>query len=429
MLKADRFINQRGRRILSGTEVAQGKQRVTNPDQRPAKSPRIAIPAAQGGRLLRMVWVRKKLLAAGMLACAFLGGVYYFSTPLIGEGEAPAEAVAIAMSDVPALPKIQLSGQNLTEEKTDLERQLRVKETELAALTCPPASLFAVADPQLLSERVQSLNRAFWEAEKLRLEAETGLAFLERAVRDGEDLGQPVRETHAGLKQESPGEETGPNQRELYLLNSAHQRLIESQAALDQLLVQYGPAHARVLEMKSRIRLTQAWLQNRQELPADAVRQAGSQNNAPQWIQAARQKVRKAEARENSLLAQSESEQTALWELNEQSLQREILAHDLKRMRTKHELLLKRIYSLNQAQKQRNTLVSASRVGRETQPSRPGLIFAVSQLIGVIAGLGLICAVEFREDRLQTPQDSEAATRSPRFGQPRRVEADRKNRD
>jgi polysaccharide biosynthesis transport protein len=300
--------------------------------------------------------------------------------------------------------------QILTQQKDELDRQLRTKEKELLKLQESGDVLSSEDDKNNVAlARFSSINNAFTQASMRRLELEARQQALKKAIARGEsidaylirDLDRIGRESVAqglGLRMESESFE---------LHRNAERRAIANdQLELQQLSAVFGPNHPRVQMLEERIRLGSEVMKNERVSPEQkAKNQQTMQNLALMLLEA---DIKEAKIVENDLKEQCQIEKAVAVEFNAKRAPYVALEMELKRLRGFYETLNLRIRQVDLGGDA--GAISTQVVEPAQEPSSPvepnwRKIALVCSLMGLLLGLSLCYLFEWWDTSYRGPED------------------------
>jgi polysaccharide biosynthesis transport protein len=300
--------------------------------------------------------------------------------------------------------------QILTQQKDELDRQLRTKEKELLKLQESGDVLASEDDKNNVAlARFSSINNAFTQASMRRLELEARYQALKKAVSRGEpidaylirDLDRIGRESVAqglGLRVESENFE--------FHRNAERRAIANDQLELQQLSDVFGPNHPRVQMLQERIRLANEAMSNERLSPEQKVKnQQTMQNLALLLLES---DIKEAKIVENDLKEQCQIEKTVAVDFNAKRAPYVALEMELKRLRSFYDTLNLRIRQVDLGGDA--GAISTQVVEPAQEPSAPvepnwKKIALVCSLMGLVLGLSLCYLFEWWDTSYRGPED------------------------
>lgn len=299
----------------------------------------------------------------------------------------------------------------LSQEKTQLEEQLRQKENEvLHARRSAGELVIRDADSGLnvVVERALNLNQRLVEAQNQRLEAQANLVAIESAVRRGEDLQQYVTKTLDLVGREFMLQELGLSQTDAYSLARIQEQLVQDHAAYKTARQFYGPNHPKIHDLQQRIATAEEFLSGRQKLLDGELRAVRDRELGPLLLRVARQKLQVAQQHEQAIRASFEEEKRRAMNLDGNMARLEVLSLELKRLRNFHDVLLERIKNIDLGTEQdglRTAVLSYPEVpDRPVWPKLP-MVGGICLAGGLLCGLLLVLLLDSLDDRYRAPEE------------------------
>ncbi len=305
----------------------------------------------------------------------------------------------------------------LTQQKEKLEEELRAKENELLALRSK-SGVIREAGKGTTTEvkRALALNEALIEARRERLNAETQVAAVENAVRQGENLHRQAVELLDDVGRDMLRQELGLSVADSQSIQQVKQQILKDRAELQSLSEMCGPAHHRVRQIQARIESAQEYLRNQQQNALSQDRQMSNEELAPLLLTISRQRYQQALDQESSILRSYEEEKKRAIALEQNVAAIEIVEHDVDRLRNFYDVVVERIKNVDLGQD--NELVRTSIVSHPTavrQPVSPKSrsVALVSVFLGLLAGIGIVYVRDLLDDRFRSLEDLESQVRTP----------------
>lgn len=300
--------------------------------------------------------------------------------------------------------------QILTQQKDELDRQLRAKEKELLTLQESGDVLSSEDDKNNVAlARFASINNAFTQASMRRLELEARHQALKKTIARGEsidaylirDLDRIGRETVAqclGLRLDSENYE---------FHQSAERRAIANdQLELQQLSAVLGPNHPRLLLLQERIRLASQSMRNERLTPEQKVKnQQALQNLALLLLES---DIKETKIVETDLKNQCQIEKVAAVEFSAKRAPYVALEMELKRLRGFYDTLNLRIRQVDLGGDAGAISTQVIEPAQEpTSPVEPNWrkIALVCTLMGLLFGVSLCYLFEWWDTSYRGPED------------------------
>ena len=300
--------------------------------------------------------------------------------------------------------------QILTQQKDELDRQLRAKEKELLTLQERGDVLSSEDDKNNVAlARFSSINNAFTQASMRRLELEARHQALKKAIARGEsidaylirDLDRIGRETVAqclGLRLDSENYE--------FHQDAERRAIANDQLELQQLSTVLGPNHPRVLMLQERIRLAGQSVKSERLTPEQkAKNQQALQSLALLLLES---DIKEAKIVETDLKNQCQIEKAAAVEFSAKRAPYVALEMELKRLRGFYDTLNLRIREVDLGGDA--GAISTQVIERAQEPTLPvepnwKKIALVCSLMGFLFGLSLCYVFEWWDTSYRGPED------------------------
>jgi len=299
----------------------------------------------------------------------------------------------------------------LTKEKVEIEEELDKKNAELLDLRDHGEMLgIKVGDSRLnvVVQRAVSLNDKLIEARNERLQAQTRLAVIESALRQGEDMQQCLLAMIDTVGREVMMRKLGLKTNDPYASSSIQREMLNNQAELQSLRRIYGSENRRVLELENQIRLADHYLQNHQYQEAEQARRISEEMLGPMLHSIAQQQVEQALTLENTILANYEIAKEEASQLDHTLAKLEIVDRDLARLQAFYEVVQQRLTDINLGQEHgliRTSVLAHPKVPLDpVWPSLP-TVGVLSILMGFAVGLGIVYAQDLLDDHFRSPEE------------------------
>jgi succinoglycan biosynthesis transport protein ExoP len=300
--------------------------------------------------------------------------------------------------------------QILTQQKDELDRQLRAKEKELLKLQESGDVLSSEDDKNNVAlARFSSINNAFTQASMRRLELEAHYQALKKAIARGEsidaylirDLDRIGRENVAqclGLRLDSENYE--------FHQNAERRAIANDQLELQQLSTVLGPNHPRVLMLQERVRLAGQTVKSERLTPEQkATNLQALQNLALLLLES---DIKEAKIVETDLKNQCQIEKAAAVEFSAKRAPYVALEMELKRLRGFYDTLNLRIRQVDLGGDA--GAISTQVIEPAQEPMSPvepnwKKVALVCSLMGLLFGLSLCYMFEWWDTSYRGPED------------------------
>ena len=303
----------------------------------------------------------------------------------------------------------------LTREKDQLDGKLARKESEILKIREQFGDLGIRAGDKVLHPVVQraiDLNTAAVEAQKKRYDLQGTAASVETALRNGEDLQHYMLAIEVTVGKEFLLSALGFNARDAQTLAAMEKSLLEDRAEQKTFMEFYGPAHPRVLEVRNRIKDTQEYLATYQDRVDQKMAQLRRTQLGPLLVNVLQQRLRDAWQHEQGLHKAFENARTEAVSLNCNLARLEIAEHDLKWLRSLHDVLLNQISNLDLKRDRGDirTSVVSEPIAKDKHVSPRLIVVAIICLVGGLGlGLAAVYVLDALDDRFQTPEELRSA--------------------
>ena len=307
----------------------------------------------------------------------------------------------------------------MTREKDEIGRELAQKEDKLinARLATGDFSIDSgstVVHP--LVQAVITLNEALLEAKKDRLEHQSMVEGIQRAISRGEDLKQYAMAVEETIGKELLLSGLGFNTENMRLRNSLEQGLLEDIANIKSLSSDYGPAHPRILEIENRIQTTRQYIEYHDRQLKSQLDELQANQLGPMLLQMLQGGLNKAAQRESVLqVSLDEARQRAVMHQRD-TAHVNMLYQNVQRLRRLHDALIDQIAGVDLRQGHgdiRATIIKEATASGEIVSPRPSRIIMCCVLMTIGIGFGAVYIQDIIDDRFRTPDEL-----SKRVGQP-----------
>lgn len=300
--------------------------------------------------------------------------------------------------------------QILTQQKDELDKQLREKEEALLALQEKEGVLSSSDEKSNIAmSRVMSVNESLSQARFRRMELEARYNSLKLAIARKEPidayllryldrLGSDLIAQSLGLHQSSDNY--------LFQQDSVRRSIVADQLELERMRSTYGPKHPKVLMLEEKIRLTS------QSLTPEKITPERKQENEKQLQDLAMKllegDIKEAKGLEEDLLKQFEAEKAVAVAFNAQRAPLVALEMDLKRLRSFYDTVNLRIRQVNLGGDAGAISTQVIEPPQEPgAPVSPNLkkVALTSTLLGLFFGMILCYLFEWWDTGYRGPED------------------------
>jgi capsular exopolysaccharide synthesis family protein len=300
--------------------------------------------------------------------------------------------------------------QILTQQKDELDRQLRAKEKELLTLQESGDVLSSEDDKNNVAlARFSSVNNAFTQASMRRLELEARFQALKKAIARGESIDAFLIRDLDRMSPELVAENLGLRQAsETYEFHQDAERraIANNQLKLQHVSTVLGPNHPKVALIQERIRLANQSLKAERLTPEQrAKNQQTLQNLALLLLES---DIKEAKTVEADLKDQCQIEKAVAVEFNAKRAPYVALEMELKRLRGFYDTLNLRIRQVNLGGDAGAISTQVIEPAQEpAAPVEPNLkkIALVCTLLGLLSGLALCYLFEWWDTSYRGPED------------------------
>ncbi|HYW79477.1 MAG TPA: polysaccharide biosynthesis tyrosine autokinase [Thermoguttaceae bacterium] len=299
----------------------------------------------------------------------------------------------------------------LTKEKVDIEKDLDRKNAELLRLRNHGEMLgIKGGDSQLnvVVQRAVSLNDNLIKARDERLQAQSRLAVVESALRQGQNMQECVLAMVDTVGREVMMRQLGLKTSDPYATSRVQTQLIQNQAELQAALRLYGPSNRKVLELEEQIRLANHYLQNYQLQEAEQARQISENMLGPMLHSIAQQQLEQAVVLENTIFANYQLAKEEASQFDHTLAELEIVERDVARLQAFYEVVQQRLTDINLGQE--NGLIRTSVLARPKVPLGPvwpnlPMVGLLSIFMGLAVGLGIVYVQDLLDDHFRSPEE------------------------
>jgi capsular exopolysaccharide synthesis family protein len=267
-----------------------------------------------------------------------------------------------------------------------------------------------------LVQEVLTFKEALTEARRKRIEMETGLEAVEKAIRNGENLHQVALSVADVVGKEILLTSLGFQGHEARVLATVQQTVIDDQGWLNHWGQHLGPRHPRVLERRAQLRENQTFLRNFDEQIQQRITELQDHKLGPLLREMLTQELARARQMERSLEGQCVRAETAAVDRIVQRDYIQHLDHQWDMQNRLYSALVDQIgkTELKHEGSDLRTTCLANPVVNPT-PVLPNLkrIFLLAFFAGTTVGLGLIYMQDALDDRFRSVEEIQARLRVP----------------
>src|SRR5438034_625078 len=239
--------------------------------------------------------------------------------------------------------------QILTQQKDELDKQLREKETALLALQEKEGVLTGSDEKSNVAmSRVLTVNETLTQARVRRLELEARYHSLKLAISRKEPIDAYLLRYLDRMGSDLIAQSLGLHQNTenfLFQQDSVRRAIVTDQLELERLRSTYGPKHPKVLMLEERIRLTS------QSLTPEKMTPERKRENEKELqdlaIKLLESDIKEAKSLEEDLQKQCETEKAVAVAFNAQRAPLVALEMDLRRLRSFYDTVNLRIRQVN----------------------------------------------------------------------------------
>jgi len=298
---------------------------------------------------------------------------------------------------------------NLDAERRDLEKRLSEKEQAILELKKRSGDIgFTVDSDGRVShpvvQRVVSLNQAYVEAQKRRIELQAAAAAMRRPIPSPDALVQRQKNLELLLGKELVQHALGGAVTKDESWQQFETQLIDEQARLAALQRHYGWEHPKVVQVREKIDRLNALLSHARDVSGAALPQDPA-SRAGRLLSVLLRELERAAQYEAVVRQEYEQAEAASWKLNDRRAELEIAQREVNLLRHLHQVLLERIANIdvnqNQAQVRLAVLRDPLLPAAPVYPKLPRTVL-FSLLLGAALGLASIYVVDLMDDRFRS---------------------------
>ena len=263
------------------------------------------------------------------------------------------------------------------EQLSEMRQKVKSAEEKFQAFKLEKGIIGLKERKEELALKVNTSSKSHLQVRLERMNAELGLASLQKAVRKGPVAATPAFASHGST-----------------VVTTLKSELDVVKAELKEKLGVFKPKHPIIVELSERIRLLETQLES---LELEIIR---TQQN----------KVQSLKASEASLLNTLSTYKEEVRKLNTLELQYSILEREVASSRDLYDLLVerrKRSAVESGVSRRRISVVESAIVPRGPVPQKLAVKILVATIIGLMIGVGLAFLVDYLEMTYKTPEDIE----------------------
>ena len=302
----------------------------------------------------------------------------------------------------------------LTKKMVEIEAEIARKEKETLAARSRVGDIRIHDDGRIvhpLVQRAASFNEELIRIQKERLQLETSLAAIEKAVANGDDLQQHVMTVANVVGKEMLMRSLGFNPRDAATQATLERDLLDERADLKTMRKYLAAAHPEVLAKLDKIRIKEEYLYNYPQRINEWLTRIQDTQLRPKLVQMVRQKLDETSALESTVQQRYEQARAKASRLNVELATLENNQRDLRRLRSWNEELLKKITDINLKQEGQEVRTEITQdpvaAARAMLPNRRRVaIFAL--MAGLALGLAGVHVADSLDDRFRGMEEIEA---------------------
>lgn len=302
----------------------------------------------------------------------------------------------------------------LTKKMVEIEAEIAHKEEEALAARTRVGDIRIHDNGRIvhpLVQRAASFNEELIRIQKERIQLETSLGAIEKAVNNGEDLQQHVMSVANVVGKEILLRSLGFNPRDAATQATLERDLLDERAELKTMHKYLAAAHPEVLAKIDKIRMKEEYLYNYPQRINEWLARMQNTQLRPKLVRMVRQKLEETCSLEATVQKRYERARSEANQLNVELAALENNQRDLKRLRSWNEELLKKITDINlkqEGQEVRTEIVQdpVAAAGAKLPNKRRVAIFAL--MAGLALGLAGVHVVDSLDDRFRGVEEIEA---------------------
>lgn len=299
----------------------------------------------------------------------------------------------------------------LTDERDRNQAALLAKQRELQEFRKQVGHLAVSQDDRIvepLIQRAVHLNDVLLEAKEKRLDLQTTLASVETALSKGEDIQQHLLSIQQDLGRQVLLSSLGLSPEDLKLQADERRRLIEAQQALQDLSVDYGPNHPRILELQQQIKDIQQFLSSYHSGADQRFNSIGDSIPGQTVVKLLQQALAQAQEREDQLNQAFEQAQAEAVQHSNALVGLEMLEREVQRDEDICNSISEKIATIDISQIQapiKATVVREPVADDTPVTPRLRLVVLACLLGGTLVGGVIIYVQDILDDRFNSPEE------------------------
>ena len=302
----------------------------------------------------------------------------------------------------------------LTNKMVEIEAEVAQKEKETLAAQSRVGDIRIHDDGRIvhpLVQRAAAFNDELIRIQKERIQLETSLAAIEKAVENGDDLQQHVMSVANVVGKEMLLRSLGFNPRDAATQATLERDLLDERAELKTMREYLAPAHPEVLAKLDKIRMKEEYLYSYPQRINEWLTRIQDTQLRPKLVQMVGQKLAEMCSLEATVQQRYEESRADANRLNVELATLENNQRDLQRLRSWNEELLKKITDINlkqEGQEVRTEIVQdpVAAAGPMLPDRRRVAIFVL--VAGLALGLAGVHIVDSLDDRFRGTEEIES---------------------
>ncbi len=302
----------------------------------------------------------------------------------------------------------------LTKKMVEIEAEIVRKEQETLSAQSRVGDIRIHDDGRIvhpLVQRAASFNEELIRIQKERIQLETSLASIQKAIANGDDLQQHVMSVANVVGKEMLLRSLGFNPRDAATQATLERDLLDERAELKTMREYLAAAHPEVSAKLDKIRMKEEYLYNYPQRINEWLTRIQDTQLRPKLVQMVRQKLQETRSLESTVQQRYEQSRDEANLLNVELATLENNQRDLGRLRSWNEELLKKITDINlkqEGQEVRTEIVQdpVAAVSPMLPNKRRVALFAL--VAGLALGLAGVHVVDSLDDRFRGTEEIEA---------------------
>ncbi len=302
----------------------------------------------------------------------------------------------------------------LTKRMVEIEAEIARKEKETLVARSRVGDIRIHDDGRImhpLVQRAASFNEELIRIQKERMQLETSLAAIEKAVAGGEDLQQHVMTVANVVGKEMLMRSLGFNPRDAATQATLERDLLDERAELKTMQEYLLPSHPEVLGKLDKIRMKEEYLFNYPQRINEWLTRIQDTQLRPKLLRMVRQKLEETQSLESTIQKRYEQSRGEANQLNVELATLENNQRDLKRLRSWNEELLKKITDINlkqEGQEVRTEITQDPVAAASPMLPNKRRVALFALLAGLLLGLAGVHVADSLDDRFRGMEEIEA---------------------